>query len=99
MPERMLVSLGELEEMLATLVAHIRKQSGDEINLDADYYWDVPLQDWTSLEPEPPALIRGQLSDDLAIVREMLSPEGIPVGVGLVARAALLRRTGQIVPT
>ena len=99
MPERMLVSLGELEEMMATLVAHIRKQSGDEIDLAADYYWDVPLQDWTSLELEPPRLVRGQLSDDLETMREMLSPEGIPVGVGLVALAALLRRTGQIAPT
>ena len=97
-PEPMLVSLSELEELTHLLLAHVRAASGNEVDLGADYYWDIPAGTGTTIYETAPQPVMGQYSDDLDWLRGMFAENGMPSGTGLVYLAALLRRVGRVCP-
>jgi hypothetical protein len=67
------VSLVQLRQGLSILLDEIERQYGPTVDLDADYYWSITPGDAFRFEtggaPEPTV---GQLTDDIASLREML---------------------------
>ncbi len=55
------------------LLDAVAARLGDEVELDGDYYWDLPVQSAFDLSNPSPDLTTGQLADDLVEIREALA--------------------------
>jgi hypothetical protein len=49
------------------------------VDLEADYYWTIPLPDTFERHDQPTELEAGQLSDDLVELQELLTREDADV--------------------
>lgn len=47
-----------------------RRLLGEEVLLDVDHYWHLPVEAAVDMTTEPPELTGGQVSDDLETVRD-----------------------------
>jgi hypothetical protein len=70
--EPLIIALADLRQALARLLDSADARFGPSVDLDADHYWSINAGDAFALELEPSPQV-GQLSDDVASVREFLS--------------------------
>ena len=71
------VSLAEPHRGLTILLDEVEQQRGAVVDLDGDYYWTVGPPDAFRFDADgPPEPTAGQLSDDIASLREILV--GVP---------------------
>lgn len=78
----MTVSLSQLRQVLNRLLDDVvERNGGDEIELDADYYWMLdPLDTYDASEsPAAARMTLGQLSDDLVELSAMATTSDPPV--------------------
>ncbi|MGJ3353240.1 hypothetical protein [Providencia sp. Je.9.19] len=60
----MKIELSLLEEAVVTIFKEMKEQGVDDIDLDSDFYWNVPSEFIYDVYNEPPRLDIGQLEDD-----------------------------------
>lgn len=65
----------ELRTALDRILVAVEKSYGSEIVLDEDYYWDLTVDDAYDMTAEPKITTVGQVSDDVAEIRQMLSDD------------------------
>jgi hypothetical protein len=66
------IALSDLRDALERLLAAAAEQFGTSIDLAADYYWSIDTREAFDLSREPSWEV-GQLSDDVATVRQLLN--------------------------
>lgn len=78
------VDVAELRRLANKLFDHIERNGVRSCSLEHDYYWVVPLASRYDVYNQPPEMEIGQLSADLANLRELDSPGEPAVGYGFV---------------
>ncbi len=70
------VSLVQLRQGVSILLDEIERQYGTAVDLDVDYYWTItPGEAFRFEASEAPEPTVGQLTDDIASLREMLASD------------------------
>jgi hypothetical protein len=94
----MKVKTADLRRAADVLWDHLEDTGHSEIEIDVDYYWDVPEGQRYDPYTEPVRLDLGQLSDDWKELTNVLERSSEPVNYALVWLAAILRRIGESSP-
>jgi hypothetical protein len=89
------IILDDLQEIFILLVQNIKGKGIDTINLEVDYYWNIPQHQIYDPYQKPVELDLGQLSDDWNELRKILKTQKEPLGYHLVWLAAILRAVGE----
>jgi hypothetical protein len=67
------VSMADLRDGLALLLDELERKCGPVVDLAADYYWTVDRHDAFRFDTtDTPEITVGQLSDDIALLKELL---------------------------
>ena len=72
--EPIAIALADLRAALARVLDAAEEQFGPVVDLEADYYWSLAAGDAFDLSKDP-SVVAGQLSDDVAEVRDLLARE------------------------
>lgn len=94
----MKISIDEIEEVTRHLFAHLRESGVELIDLDADFYWNVSLEQRYNVNVEPNDLDVGQLSDDWGELMRIARGDAPPIAYALVWLSAILRYVGETTP-
>ena len=86
----MKIKLNLLEEAVITIFNEMKEQGIDNIDLDSDFYWNVPYASIYDVYNEPTQLDIGQLEDDYEILYEA-TEKALLVRHNLKNIAAILR--------
>jgi len=70
---QMKVKIDDLEKVLILLFAQLRENVGDILEINNDFYWDIPAEDLYNAYEEPKKLTLGQLSDDLNEIKRLIA--------------------------
>jgi hypothetical protein len=77
------------------LIDRLHREGIDRIELEADYYWQIPADVRYDRPDQPRELLMGQLSEDLQFVTELHDGSRPPVTYGFVWIASILRYIGE----
>ncbi len=91
----MKITTNELRTAALDLLEHLDRMGHAVVEVDDDFYWDVPESARYDRYQQPTQLTLGQLSDDLSEIRRLIDGSKEPLGYGLVWLAAILRRIGE----
>lgn len=92
------IELQKLRDVVNRLFDHIivTRDIG-KVELDADFYWDIPEEKrYSATQPQPDDLGVGDLEDDWEFVSSLLKKGSNPVAYQLTEVAPLLRRIGEV---
>ncbi|EYF04837.1 Hypothetical protein CAP_3863 [Chondromyces apiculatus DSM 436] len=84
-----------LRRATLTLLAHLDATGQREMEIEEDFYWNVPADQRYDPYEKPEALTLGQLSDDGSEIQRILAGEREPTGLAMVWLATILRRVGE----
>ena len=90
------VSTTELREALDAILRNLEEHGISEIELQDDYYWDVPQDERYGIREQPAQLDVGQLTDDVNELKRIVRGDSPPYGLGLIWLASVLRRIGEL---
>jgi hypothetical protein len=90
----MKVNLGDLQSVIDQMLVSIARET-EAIDIDVDFYWNVPLELRYDPYSEPSELTMGQLSDDWSELQRIRSGQAEAIPYALVWAAAILRRVGE----
>jgi hypothetical protein len=94
----MTVDIEELRAIIAKLLDAVETNEA-EVEIEADYYWDVPNDDRYDRYASPTQLTIGQLSDDWNELKRIGRGEAAALPYALVWASSILRRIGeQVLP-
>lgn len=93
------VTISELRSICNKLLQHIETSGYATINIERDFYWNIPRSLRYDSYEEPKELTIGQLSDDWAELQKILNDEAAPLGYALVWLSSILRIIGEEVAT
>jgi hypothetical protein len=91
----MKINVEDLARASNLLFEHLQKEGVNVIDIDADYYWNIPKEQRYEPYTEPSQFNLGQLTDDLQEVTAILNGEKEPTGYALVWLSALMRSVGE----
>ena len=86
--------IDQLEAIFTLLIDHLKAKGIDSVDIDEDYYWNVPQASLYDPYHEPGQLEIGQLSDDWNELSKLLEGKKVPLAYHLVWFAAILRAIG-----
>ncbi|WP_315731387.1 MULTISPECIES: hypothetical protein [unclassified Bradyrhizobium] len=89
------VSVDRLRTISEVLLKHIEQHRGGNLEIESDYYWDIPEDSRYDRYQEPSRHTVGQLSDDIVQLDRMIDGNRPVIGYALVWFAAVLRRIGE----
>lgn len=81
--------------MADQLLSRLEQTGVSAIELEKDFYWNVPSEGLYDPYKSPPELTLGQLSDDLRELRSIQSGTTPALPYALVWLASLLRYVGE----
>lgn len=90
----MKLRIDELRAAATLVLDRLEQTAGAEIDVNADYYWDVPIRFRYDVYNEPSELTIGQLSDDLDHVRGIAVGREDPIPYHLVWIASVMAYVG-----
>lgn len=94
----MTIDIEELRAIIAKLLDAV-ETNGAKVEIEADYYWDVPHDDRYDRYASPTQLTIGQLSDDWNELKRIGRGEAAALPYALVWASSILRRIGeQVLP-
>ena len=73
----MKVNVDELQKTILLLLAKLKESKGNEIEIQADFYWDIPWEELYNPYSTPKDLTLGQLSDDLLEVNKVIESQAV----------------------
>ena len=88
------VDLRELKAAAVSLIDTLIRLNGKDsitIDADADFYWEVPLDDLYSVKRDPPQLDVGRVSDDWEFIRPIASDPSAATPLALIHLAPVIR--------
>lgn len=91
----MQISVAELREVCEVLLRHLESSGVNTIDIEKDYYWNVPVDQRYTPYEEPSSLDLGQLTDNWSELQRLRSGESEPIAYGLVWLSAILRVVGE----
>ena len=74
MTSNLTISVDEIRAALSRVLDAIERDHGSELILNHDYYWALPVEASFDMDDPDPTLTAGQLSDDIAAIRELANP-------------------------
>jgi hypothetical protein len=92
------INLNELQRAINVVLDHLIKTRGIEtVNLDKDFYWDIPSETLYDMNLDPPNLRIdvGSLYCDWEMFGKLLQTDWVPVCYQLTQVAPLLRYIGE----
>jgi hypothetical protein len=90
--EKFVIKLDELQAMVNSIFGHMKTDLKiDEVELTADYYWDIPSSSLYAVDVDMEAPTVGSLIDDLEFLHPLLSDKNQAVSLMLLHVAPLLR--------
>lgn len=89
------ISVEELQRATGALLAALRANGHNEIELDADFYWDLSPETRSDFSITIPGATVGQVSDDWKEVQSIADGTKEPIAYGLVWLASVLRAVGE----
>ena len=87
-----------LEEVLPIIFQHLNELDIKEIDLDKDFYWNIPEDKKYTPYEQPTDFDLGQLTEDFKELLAIQNKKSPPSGHALIALAALLRFIGEKKP-
>jgi hypothetical protein len=90
----MKVNVSELRQAANIIFDHLESLGHNEIDIDQDYYWNIPDGKLYTVYEEPSGFTMGQLSDDLNEMRKINSGQKAPIAFAFVWLSPLLRALG-----
>ena len=91
----MQINVSDLRIAAEKLLAHVEEAHGASIEIDADFYWNIPEEERLDPYKQPSELEVGQLVDDWDKIQKFARGQEDPVSYGLVWLSALLRTIGD----
>lgn len=91
----MIIDIAELQKISDRLFKQLNHIGIQTVELQVDYYWDIPSIQRYNIYAEPDEFTVGQLQSDLQELSKVLSGEREPIPYHLVWLAALLRALGE----
>lgn len=88
------VSLRDLQLVIDQLLVSAARET-QTIDIDVDFYWDVPVELRYDPYVKPEQMSLGQLSDDWSELQKIHEGDADAVPYALVWAAAVLRRVGE----
>ena len=92
--QELVVQVDELRNFAALLLDHLEEHSGASIELDHDYYCNIPSDERYQVYEKPENLDIGQLADDLERLRALATDSDLVIGHALMWLGELLRAIG-----
>jgi len=92
------INLKDIQRAINVLLDHLIKTRGIEtVNLDKDFYWNIPSETLYDANLDPPNLKidLGSFYADWEMISKLLQTDSVPVGYQLTQVAALLRYVGE----
>lgn len=90
------IDVSQLRAVTEKLLAHVESKR-TSVEIDVDYYWDIPKDARYDPAVEPKELTLGQLSDDWDELGRIAGGQAEPLGYALVWLAAVMRAVGETV--
>lgn len=92
----MTVDVETLQEALDIVFKHLKQNDVKAVEIEEDFYWNIPSA--TVYDPlnTPTDMELGQLSDDWSRLQLIAQDESVAVGYSLVWAASILRRIGEL---
>lgn len=91
----MTITREQLREVFEILMHHLERCGVTEIEVDWDYYWDIPVEELYNPYSKPQELDLGQLSDDWQKLVDLVEGTSPPVGYAFTWFSAILRAIGE----
>lgn len=93
----MKIHVAELRNQALRLLRHLEETYQEELELDADYYWEIDCHELYDPFKDPGRPTLGQLSDDWQELQATMRDEDEhpPTGYSLVQLASILRAIGH----
>jgi len=89
------IKVSELREICENLFNHLDNISQSNIDIDKDFYWNIPEENLYDLSSEPTEFNVGQISDDWMELKKIGSKESEPLGYALVWLSSIMRVIGE----
>lgn len=89
------IKVSDLRKISERLFRHLEENGISSVEINADYYWNIPIDQVYDPYKEPDQLDMGQLSDDWGDLEKVLSNEMEPISYNLVDLSAILRAIGE----
>jgi hypothetical protein len=89
------VELELLERLCRRIITTMSQAGITYVDLDRDYYWNIPTEEVYDPYNDPNQLDIGQLSDDWAELLAILNEEREPLPYALVWLATIMRAVGE----
>ena len=94
----MRIEISTLHEICQRLFQYMEEQGIEFVDVPADYYWNIPLDQVYNPYQKPNNLDLGQLTDDWNELQKLLRNEREPIGYFWVWFAAISRAVGENSP-
>jgi hypothetical protein len=91
----MKIVVSEMRAAANLLFDHLESNGCSEIEVDTDYYWNVPSEKLYLVYEEPTELTVGQISEDLLNVKAVVEGRSPPVAYVFVWLASIIRFVGH----
>lgn len=89
------IKLSDLSQICTRLFFHLEEMGIQTIDVNEDFYWNIPKSELYNPYQNPSELDLGQLSDDWNELQKILSAQQEPYAYGLVYLAPILRLIGE----
>ena len=94
----MRIAVDELRRIADQLLTHVESRAGRQIELEADFYWNVPDAVKYDQYEEPKELDVGQLSEDWDRLAAISRGDSPPVGAALAWLGELFKAVAKQTP-
>jgi hypothetical protein len=91
----MKINTTELRQAFEIFMSHLDECGQSNIQIEEDYYWNIPWDSRYDPLEKPTDLTMGQLTDDWNEVQRIARGERDAIGYGLVWLSTILRRIGE----
>jgi hypothetical protein len=94
----MTIEISKLREVISVLLDHLEEVHGGVVDLDADFFWNIPKESLYDPYQQPTELTLGQLTESWRNIESIRSDSDDVINYGLVWLADVLRAIGYQVP-
>lgn len=91
----MQIEVSKLREISKKLFSHLENNGYDQVELEVDFYWNIPEEEKYQMENSPKDLDIGQLDEDWDFLQEVLKQDHEPIGYEFVWLGKVLEAIGE----
>ena len=84
------ILLRDVLRIMKSIASSLEDQKDRTIQLEADYYWNIPTNDWTKLSSDPKPVV-GSLEDDWQELKRSLEGDQVITSVDIDRFSSILR--------